>query len=445
MPRATAHGCAIQGDDMFDIKDLSPPRLELTGLDGDLTEEERGIQQTVHRFAAEVMRPAGIAIDRMTPEAAVAAESPLWSFLKDFDALGIGPEMLTELDPRQAARLFPIIMEELCWGDVGLGLSTLVMKFPALAASMTGRPEVVERFAGLRGCWLGTQPDRGSDVLDFNGSNLHPGTHQSRGNMVARLEGDEVVIRGQSAAWVSTAPIAECALAYLPCDYGDGVLRENGLANGIAVLIPFDVKGVSRGKPLQKLGQRPLCQGEVFCDEVRVPASYMVAGRDDYDRSFFSALTFANMEMGVAFTGLARAAYEHALAYVHERRQGGTSLIEHQSVKLRLFGMWQKVELCRAISRRAAWYNFVSGHPHLLASITSKTSVTQLAFEVANEALQLFGGNGLTAEYPVEKLFRDARASLIEDGENNVLNLKGADWISRWYRQQHGAAGEGGE
>jgi alkylation response protein AidB-like acyl-CoA dehydrogenase len=401
MPRATAHGCAIQGDDMFDIKDLSPPRLELTGLDGDLTEEERGIQQTVHRFAAEVMRPAGIAIDRMTPEAAVAAESPLWSFLKDFDALGIGPEMLTELDPRQAARLFPIIMEELCWGDVGLGLSTLVMKFPALAASMTGRPEVVERFAGLRGCWLGTQPDRGSDVLDFNGSNLHPGTHQSRGNMVARLEGDEVVIRGQSAAWVSTAPLAECALAYLPCDYGDGVLRENGLA--------------------------------------------MVAGRDDYDRSFFSALTFANMEMGVAFTGLARAAYEHALAYVHERRQGGTSLIEHQSVKLRLFGMWQKVELCRAISRRAAWYNFVSGHPHLLASITSKTSVTQLAFEVANEALQLFGGNGLTAEYPVEKLFRDARASLIEDGENNVLNLKGADWISRWYRQQHGAAGEGGE
>jgi alkylation response protein AidB-like acyl-CoA dehydrogenase len=216
------------------------------------------------------------------------------------------------------------------------------------------------------------------------------------------------------------------------------------VANGIAVLIPFDSQGISRGKPLEKLGQRPLCQGEIFCDGVRVPQSYVVAGREDYERSFFSALTFANMEMGVAFTGLARAAYEHALAYVHDRRQGGANLIQHQSVKLRLFSMWQKVELCRAISRRAAWYNFVSGHPHLLASITAKTSVTQLAFEVAHEALQLFGGNGLTAEYPVEKLFRDARASLIEDGENNVLNLKGADWLSRWHQEQQGASIERG-
>ena len=236
------------------------------------------------------------------------------------------------------------------------------------------------------------------------------------------------------------APVAECALAYLPCDYGEGVIREDGVANGIAVLLPFDLDGVSKGRPLEKLGLRPLSQGEVFCDEVRLPRSYVIAERDDYFASFFGALTFANMEMGIGFTGLARASYEHALAYVHERRQGGTVLIDHQSVKLRVFSMWQKVEMCRAISRRVAQYNFVSGSPHVMASITSKTAVTQLAFEVASEAIQLLGGNGLTQEYPVEKIFRDARAALIADGENNVLNLKGADWLSTWYREQHGAS-----
>ena len=86
------------------------------------------------------------------------------------------------------------------------------------------------------------------------------------------------------------------------------------------------------------------------------------------------------------------------------------------------------------MSRRAAAYNFSSHGPHLVASITSKTFVTQTGYEAVSEALQLFGGNGLTKEYPMEKLFRDARASLIADGENNVLGLKAADWISEHYK-----------
>ena len=345
--------------------------------------------------------------------------------------------MLAELEPAQAGRIFPIIVEELCWGDAGLGLSTMVMKFPATAAQFTGRPEIAERFAGLRGCWLGTQPDRGSDVVDLNASNLHPGTQQAKGNISAVIKGDEVILNGQSSAWVSAAPIAECALAYVPCDYGDGIMRDDGLVNGVGILIPFDLPGVTKGKPLEKIGQRPLCQGEVYLDDVRLTPEYIVAGKEEYAASFFSALTFGNKEMGIAFTGLARAAYEHALAYVHERRQGGTAIINHQSVKQRLFGMWRKVETCRAISRRVAAYNFAGGHPHFLASITSKTTVTELALEVANEAVQIFGGNGLTKEYPVEKLFRDARAALIEDGENNVLSLVGADWLSKHYCDQN--------
>jgi alkylation response protein AidB-like acyl-CoA dehydrogenase len=102
---------------------------------------------------------------------------------------------------------------------------------------------------------------------------------------------------------------------------------------------------------------------------------------------------------------------------------------------MRTFNLWQKVEACRALTLRVFDYNYSSNGPHLMASITSKTHVTDTAFEVASEALQLFGGNGLTKEYPIEKIMRDARASMIEDGENNVLRLKGMRWLSRHYME----------
>jgi alkylation response protein AidB-like acyl-CoA dehydrogenase len=342
------------------------------------------------------------------------------------------------LNAGQKGQLFPLIFEELGWGDSGLAILALASSFPALMAHAIGDSELKERFMGKPGCWIATQPDRGSDAADIDATEVHPASRQNRGNLSARPVGDDYIINGQSAAWVSGAPIAQTALVYLPCDYGQGLYAESGGLHHIAILVPLDLPGVSKGKPLEKLGQRPLPQGEVFFNEVRVPARYAIATRDGVQPSAMGALTFGNMEMAATFTGVARAAFEHALAYVHERKQGGTAIINHQSVRLRLFDMWRKLEAGRALARRVFTYNYSSHGPHVLASITSKTFCTQMAFEVTNEAIQLFGANGLTRDYPLEKLMRDARAALIEDGENNVLALKGGSWLSRWYRQQQG-------
>jgi alkylation response protein AidB-like acyl-CoA dehydrogenase len=302
---------------------------------------------------------------------------------------------------------------------------------------MSGDPELIERFGSSIGCWVGTQPDRGSDLGDIEATQVHPGTRQGRGNLFAKFVGDEVVINGQCSAWVSGAPVAQTGYVFCQCDYGDGLWNDRGGLNYIAALVPFD-KGVTKGKPLSKMGQRPLPQGEIYFNDVVIPKKYVTAAKDTSYGAFFGALTFANMEMALTFTGVARAAFEHALAYAHERQQGGTQLVNHQSVRLRLFDMWRKVETSRAIARRVVDYNFGPNGPHVVGSITSKTYVTQAAFDVANEALQMFGGNGLTTEYPLEKIFRDARAALIEDGENNILSLVGASWLSTWYKQEHG-------
>ena len=133
----------------------------------------------------------------------------------------------------------------------------------------------------------------------------------------------------------------------------------------------------------------------------------------------------ANALMGATFTGCARSAYEHAHAYAHERKQGGVPIIRHQDVAKRLFHMARKVEISRAISRRAVTFNMTNHMPSLPVAMFAKTTSTQHAFEVASEAVQMFGGNGVTLEYPVEKIMRDARSSMIEDGCNEVLAIKG--------------------
>jgi alkylation response protein AidB-like acyl-CoA dehydrogenase len=173
------------------------------------------------------------------------------------------------------------------------------------------------------------------------------------------------------------------------------------------------------------MGQRPLPQGEIYFDNVTVSTDWLVAPMERYPEVAYAQLTEANGGMGMIFTGVARAAFEYGLDYAHGRKQGGVPIIMHQSVRSRLLHMFRKVEAARALARRTVEYNLSSVQPALVGSIASKIMSTQTAFEVASDSLQMFGGNGLTLEYPAEKLLRDARASMIEDGCNEILAIKG--------------------
>jgi len=424
---------------MFDIKEVTAPKLGRSGLEATLSDEEKALQSAANRFAVEIMRPYAGALDKLTADEVVAPGSPLFEYLGKLEASGLfNLDMLASLPPEKMRRLLPLLLEEFGYGDVGLTVLAIATSFPSFAANLSGDPELKERFNGLPGCWIATQPTRGSDVLDMAGRETVRGGQQGRGELMARVDGDHVVVDGSTSDWVSAGPLAQCALAYMQCDYGQGIYQSNGALRMIGVLIPFDLPGVSKGRPHEKLGQRSLPQGAIHFDEVRVPKKYVLAGEHAAELSFYSALTFANMEIACTLSGLARAAFEHALQYVHERRQGGAALIEHQSVRLRVFDAWRKAEACKAMARRVVDYNYGVNGPHFLASITSKTFVTQAACEVADAAMTLMGANGLSKQYPIEKLSRDARAALIEDGENTVLSLHGANYLSDWHRQKVG-------
>lgn len=398
--------------------------MTITDLDYDLNETERAIRDTTRRFADGTLRPAGIELDKMDPEAAIAKDSVYWDVLKQYQSLGLS-YVDPELSLMEQARWKIIVCEEMAKGDVGLALGLGVTEFPHMAAAMTGNPELMDKFPPtLLGCWAITEPDHGSDMVDFDENEMSPDSKRSRYNCIARADGNEYVISGQKSAWVSNGSIAEAAALYCGVETNDG-------KTGCGVfVVPLDAPGVSRGKPLNKLGQRSLNQGEIFFDDVRIPADYMVAGPEVYSHLTNLTLVNANCLMGVSFAAVAMAALELALEYAKERTQGGVPIIQHQSVKARLFEMYRKTEVARSIARRAYCYNMASGTPDLAIAITSKITCTKTAFEVASEAVQIFGGAGISREYPVEKLFRDARLSMIEDGCNEVLGLIGGDLLA---------------
>jgi alkylation response protein AidB-like acyl-CoA dehydrogenase len=397
--------------------------MELIDLDLDLSEEEKAIRDTVHKFAEEVMRPAGIQLDRLAdPADVIAPDSVLWEVYKKHRELDL--EMLTDpnsgLTPLQQTRLRCIVSEELGWGDSGLAISFGAGGFPRMMAQMSGKPELMERFGRPEsiGCWAATEPDHGSDLV-LHGDKMAVG-ELGRPNCVARKDGNSFVITGQKAAWVSNGTIAESAALFCATDLGNGPQGIGGF------VVPLDAPGVKKGKPLDKIGQRALNQGELFFEEVRIPADYMVVGPELWGMGADVVLSQANGGMGSTFAGVARAALELAVDYAKERVQGGVAIFEHQIVKARLFEMFRKVEAARSLNRRVVLYNALGGAPRVEYAIASKVTSTTAAFEVASGAIQIFGGNGLSREYPVEKLLRDARASMIEDGCNDVLSLLGA-------------------
>lgn len=397
--------------------------LPVSGLEGPLSETEQAVQDMAHRFAKEVLRPAGLEIDAMTAEEAIAPDSPLWNVLAQAGELGLTVSAMAELSPSEGAKLMLIAAEELAWGDGGLAGMMLVSMMPALFSVVADRLDLVEYCESKIGCWGITEPDHGSDMLDADGALQAVGGKYGASNCVARIEGDKVIINGQKAAWVSGAMTAELCVLYTHVEL------EGEIKPGITLLVPLDLPGVSRGKPLDKIGFRALNQGELYFDNVEVPINLMLAGPDKYARQVNHTLAEANVHVGNLAVGIARAAYEHALAYAHERKAGGQKIILHQSVRYRLFHMFRKIEAARALVRRAAEYNATAPTAALQGSIAAKVTATQTAFEVASDALQIFGGNGLTKEYPIEKLLRDARASMIADGCNEMLALKGGSLL----------------
>ncbi len=409
-------------------------------ISSDYTKEHEEIRAMVHAFSKDVLRPKSLQLDALTPSQAIEDDSPLWEVFRGWYQL----EQHCASLPNQfgGANLDPlsqcIIFEELGWGASDLAISLGVASFPFLFLSLLAADpsmknlvdEIVGPFAKDRegktiGCWAITEPNHGSDELGVGIDTFsQPST---AGNCRATFEKDHWTITGQKSAWVSNGTIASHALLFCTIE------PSHGMEGGGIAIVPLNLPGVKKGAPLDKIGQRALNQGEIHFDSVEIPQQNMIVGEGAYSTMLNATLATANSAMALVFTGLARAAFEEALEYAKERIQGGKPIAEHQMIQQKLFAMFTQIEQSRSLSRLVFIHNAKLGIPVLPFSIAAKVSATRCAFNVASEAIQIFGGIGLTKGTLVEKFFRDARASLIEDGVNEFLELVGAKELINTY------------
>lgn len=206
------------------------------------------------------------------------------------------------------------------------------------------------------------------------------------------------------------------------CRYDDGSHKPN---RG-AFLVPLNRPGVRRARPIHKHGVRSLSDAEIFFDEVELPSKYLVCEGEVYTQALAGVLIGANPGMSIFIIGLARAAYVLALDYAKQRVQGGRVIFEYPTVRLKLFEMYRKIAAARALARHVMTVHAGNPAPRFELAATAKVTGTQAAFEVTASAFEIFGGNAMTREYPIEKLLRDARLGTIADGTNEVLSLMAA-------------------
>lgn len=405
--------------------------MGLRELDIDLTDDQKAMRDSAKKFFAEVWRPAAIQLDKLPyPQDVIAERSVLWDVFRKSYQMGFHKMIIPkafgglEVDALTGA----LVYEQMGWAASDLAASVSVSSFPFSFSMISNDLEVqnmTRRFcedtdAKMIGCWALTEPDHGSDWILPHGE--HSSNPKCTPSVKAKRDGDEYVINRQKSAWISNGTIATHAALFLSLDPSKGM--ENC---GIAA-IPLNYPGISRGKPLDKMGQRALNQGEILFDNVRIPKTNIVC-KDPPTFKVIADITLATANAGMEniFSGLGQAALEEALKYAKERVQGGKTIMNHQNVKLKLFDMFMSVEAARCLARRLSVYNSVTRPPALHYSIASKVFSTETAFRVASHAIQIFGGYGLSREYPIEKIFRDARAAMIEDGVNETLAIGGAE------------------
>ncbi|NOZ42430.1 MAG: acyl-CoA/acyl-ACP dehydrogenase [Alphaproteobacteria bacterium] len=143
------------------------------GLQSPLGEVETSIQDMVHNFAKNILRPLGTRLDRMSAGEAIAEGSPYWDVMQQFAGLGITPSVLLSMSPEQQALVFPIFLEELGWGDAGLAISLGTSLVPLRLAHFFQNKFLIDNIPEQSiGCWGISEPDHGSDFVDFMGSEV---------------------------------------------------------------------------------------------------------------------------------------------------------------------------------------------------------------------------------------------------------------------------------
>jgi alkylation response protein AidB-like acyl-CoA dehydrogenase len=371
-----------------------------------LTEEQREIQRVARDFAAAEIVPYSKQWD-----ADSYFEPTLIRRLGDLGFLG----MLTaeEYDGLALDTVtYLVALEEIAAADASVAVMMSVHNsLPTQMLSSFGNEEQKQRFlkpmarGELLGAFALSEPEAGSDAAAL--------TTQ------AVRDGDDWILNG-TKAWVTSGPYAGVILVQARTDTPDN--RKGGRGIGAFIVTP-DLPGFHVGKKEDKMGLRASPTVQLVLDGLRVPGANLLG---DPSMGYVYAMRSLNAgRLGIAAQalGIARAAFEAAVAYASERRQFGEPIKDFQAIQFKLSNMATRISAARALLYAAARAKDANASSAKQAASMAKLFASETAMWVTTEAIQVFGGYGYVKDYPVEKLFRDAKITEIYEGTSEIQRI----------------------
>jgi acyl-CoA dehydrogenase len=362
-----------------------------------LTDEQKEIQLLAREFAQNEIAPVAEHYDKTHeypwPVIKKAQEMGLTSMNVPEEYGGLGLSLLEEV----------VVGEELAWGCSGMSTAIAVNGLAILPVLIAGNEEQKKEYGGRladgqMAAYCATEPEAGSDVAGIK--------------TTAKKVGDHYILNG-SKTFITGATVSDF---YTVFAYTDPSVRHKGMS---CFVVDRNWEGVSVGKPFDKLGQHASDTAEVVFEDVKVPATHLL-GQEGM--GFLIAMkVFDRSRPGTAAgaLGLSRRALDESIKYAKERIAFGKPLWQHQVMGHMIADMAMELEAARLLVWQSAWA-VDSGTKNTTAAAYAKAFAADTAMKIATNAVQVFGGYGYMAEYPVEKLMRDAKIFQIYEGTSQI-------------------------
>jgi acyl-CoA dehydrogenase len=370
-------------------------------MDFSLSDEQLALRDTARRFAETEIAPAAAHHDQ-------TGEFPRDIIRKAWE-LGLVSTCIPEEYGGVGLGIVEacLAVEELAWGCAGMTTSIMCNDLGLTPILVAGSDDQKRRW--LAPCaadfklvsFCLSEPDAGSDVAGMQ--------------LLAERDGDAYVLHG-TKCWITNGGEADLYTVFATLDRGS---RHKGIS---AFVVPRGAPGLSAGKKEDKMGQRASDTRVIHFDGVRVPVEDRLGREGEGFRIAMRTLDRTRPPIGALATGIAKRALDEAVAYAKERKAFGFPIGSFQAVQFMLADMAKDVEAARLLTQQSAWMvdRGLRASKH---SSFAKCFATDVAMRVTTDAVQVFGGNGYTREYPVEKLMRDAKLMQIYEGTNQIQRL----------------------
>lgn len=377
------------------------PTAADTGMSFGLTDEQRMIVQHVREYARAEIAPHAAAFDR-------SGEYPR-AQLRGLAELGL----MGATVPEQ-------------WGGAGLDSVTYALCLEEIGAADASVAVIVSVQNGLPEQMIlryGTDTQKetylrplatGEHIGAFCLTEAQAGSDAASLSLRAARDGDHWILNG-TKAWITSGGQADTYLVMARTGAGG--------ARGVSCfIVPSDTPGLSCGRPEEKLGLHASHTTTVTLEDARVPHANMVGEEGQGLIIALASLDAGRIGIAMQALGIARAALEHAARYASEREQFGKKLREFEGVSFKIARMAARTESARLVALKAAWLKD-QGLPYGKEASIAKLLASEAAVDVTRDAIQIFGGNGYSREYPVERLYRDAKVTEIYEGTSEIQQL----------------------